>query len=316
MLNVKTILFPTDFTDHAEGAFAHADRLARQCRAEIHVLNVVAPHRPEVNNPMNVLPLEQEEDGELYHLRIDEEEGTVAGESHAEGGLHVHYRQVRRASPVVAILECADEQAADLIVMGTRGRDGVDRFLGGSVAEEVVRLARCPVLTVRAEGEEAARPPAATERVLVPVDLSEHAADQIAHAVALAEVYQARLDLLHVVEEAAFLAVYGLGTEGPDPAALQERARAALEKLAGAALPDGTHANLHIVAGHPARDIVEAAREKGAGMIVMATHGRTGLKRFFIGSVAEKVVRTATCPVFTVRSFGKSLVASPGTEHG
>lgn len=252
MLQVKTILFPTDFTEHAA-------RLARQVGAEIHVLNVVAPHRPEANNPMNFLSLEQEAGDELFYFQLSEE-GTVSGEGRTPGDLlRVRYQQVRRASPVVAILEYADEQAADLIVMGTRGRGGVDRFLGGSVAEEVVRLARCPVLTVRAEEEEATPPPAAIERVLVPPDLSEHAADQVAHAAALAKVYQARLDLLHVVDEAAFVIVYGLGAEGPHPADLQERAHAALEKLAG-----DTRADVHVVTGHPARDIVDFAGEHGA----------------------------------------------------
>jgi nucleotide-binding universal stress UspA family protein len=144
--------------------------------------------------------------------------------------------------------------------------------------------------------------------VLAPVDLSEQSDLVLKHAAALADAYAAPLDLLHVVEEAAYPSAYGLDPMSPSLPNVQDRAREALETLAGRLDLRTDPVNIHVLAGNAARDIVEFAEEQEADLIVMATHGRTGLERFLIGSVAEKVVRRAPCPVFTLKSFGKSLL--------
>jgi nucleotide-binding universal stress UspA family protein len=148
------------------------------------------------------------------------------------------------------------------------------------------------------------------DRVLAPVDLSDQSELVLNHAAALAESYAAPLDLLHVVEEAAYPNVYGLDPLTPSLPNVQDRAREALETLASNVDLRTDPVNVHVLAGNAARDIVEFAKDNEADLIVMATHGRTGLDRFLIGSVAEKVVRRAPCPVFTLKSFGKSLLPS------
>ncbi len=312
MLKLDSILFPTDFTEHAERAFAQAAHLAARHGADLCVLNVAAPHQQE-NNPMDYLPLEREvlpgREAEQLYLAPDAQ----------HGGVHVHYRQVRRIAPAMAILEYADEHDVDLIVMGTRGRHGVERFLSASVAEEVVRQAKCPTLTVRT-GEEAV-PVRAVQRVLVPLDFSASARLQVAHAAALAEGYGAQVDLLHVIEEAVFPTVYGIDPGTPPTAEIEARSEEALRQLAEEVVaPGGLRAAVHVRTGHPVRDILAFADKQESDLVVMATHGRTGLERFLIGSVAEKVVRAASCPVFTVRPFGKSLVdpaaPDPLSEEG
>lgn len=304
-LNIDSILFPTDFSDVAEGAFAHAAHLALQSHATIHVFNVVSPDEAPDTNPMDFLPVDPTQGGDspsdaaVQHMDVKtatQERGTVP----------VIYTQRDSASPSEAIIDYATDRDMDVVVMGTHGRQGMERLLSGSVSEEVVRGAPCPVFTVLPSAEESGVP--TISRVLAPVDLSEQSSMVVDHAAALSDAYGTPLDLLHVVEEAAYPSAYGLDTTSPTLPDVQDRAREALETLASELEMRTDPVNIHVLAGNAARDIVEFADKHEADLIVMATHGRTGLDRFLIGSVAEKVVRQAPCPVFTLKSFGKSLL--------
>jgi nucleotide-binding universal stress UspA family protein len=310
MLDLDTILFPTDFSSVAEDAFAHAAHLALQYGATITVFNVVTPDDGDGSNPMDFLPVmptegDMVEDAAPQRVEVQ----TVTQE---RGTVPVVYTQTDSDSPATAIINHATDHDNDLVVMGTHGRKGMDRLLSGSVAEEVVRGAPCPVFTVLAPSGERADTP--IDRVLVPVDLSEQSPLVLDHATALASAYGAPIDLLHVVEEAAFPTAYGMDPLTPSLPDVQERAREALESLAAEIENFDEALNTHVLTGYAARDIVDFADEYAADLIVMATHGRTGLQRFLIGSVAEKVVRSASCPVFTVKSFGKSLVPRRGDQ--
>jgi nucleotide-binding universal stress UspA family protein len=224
------------------------------------------------------------------------------------GTVPVIYAQTDSTSPGDAIIKHTTEHDVDLVVMGTHGRRGMERLLSGSVSEEVVRRAPCPVFTVLARKDDDLSG-SQIDRVLAPVDLSDESTPVLHHAVALADSYAAPIDLLHVVEEAAYPNVYGLDSlNEPSLPTVQDRAREALETLAADIDMRTDPVNVHVLAGNAARDIVEFADDNAADLIVMATHGRTGLERFLIGSVAEKVVRRAPCPVFTLKSFGKSLL--------
>lgn len=303
-LSIDSILFPTDFSDVAEGAFAHATHLALRYNATIHVFNVVPPNSDDAPNPMDFLPLDPAEGDALEESSVQHVDvQTVTQE---RGTVPVIYTQTDSTSASDAIIEYATEKDVDVVVMGTRGRQGMDRLLSGSVSEEVVRRAPCPVFTVLAQEERETGPQ--INRVLAPVDLSEQSEMVVDHAVALSEAYAAPLDLLHVVEEAAYPNVYGIDPLTPALPNVQDRAREALETLAAQIDLRTDPVNVHVLAGHAAHDIVDFAEEHAVDLIVMATHGRTGLERFLIGSVAEKVVRRAPCPVFTLKSFGKSLL--------
>ncbi|PQJ33743.1 universal stress protein [Salinibacter sp. 10B] len=310
-LNIDTILFPTDFSDVAEGAFAHAAHLALRYHATIHVFNVVAPDGGDTSNPMDFLPVEPAADTDADEPAAQHVEVQTATQE--RGTVPVVYTQTDSTSPSEAIINYADEKDMDLVVMGTHGRKGMDRLLSGSVSEEVVRGAPCPVFTVLPSADEGSVP--TISRVLAPVDLSEQSDMVVHHAAALSDAYAAPLDLLHVVEEAAYPSAYGLDPLTPSLPNVQDRAREALETLAGRLDLRTDPVNVHVLAGYAARDIVEFAQEHEVDLIVMATHGRTGLDRFLIGSVAEKVVRRAPCPVFTLKSFGKSLLPESETQE-
>lgn len=297
MLRIKNILMPTDFSACAESAFSHAAHLADRYGAELHVLNVRPPHSDEPNDPMDFFPLEREDEitwSDAYRPRDGQQE------------LSIVHAQVREVAPAVGILEYADRHDVDLIVMGTHGRRGIDRLLIGSTAEEVVRMATCPVFTVR---EEAGLPHGTVRRILVPVDLSATSRSAVTYAKELAAAYGAHLDLLHVIEDAGLAGVYGIEPPMLTTPAVAAQARRALAEEERVAVGAEVTIEHHVLTGHAVHSILEFAETRETDMIVIATHGWAGIKRLLLGSVTEKVVRMAPCPVFTVKSFGKKLIA-------
>jgi nucleotide-binding universal stress UspA family protein len=148
--------------------------------------------------------------------------------------------------------------------------------------------------------------------ILVPIDFSEHARLALEHSRAFAEAFDAHLDLLHVIEEPSFPSFYKTGAvalygEVPD---LQEAARTALRDLFGEVEPNTLHQGIgfHVRQDVVADAITDFAASHDTDLIVIASHGLTGLKHHLLGSNAEKVMRLAPCPVLVVKAFGKSLI--------
>jgi nucleotide-binding universal stress UspA family protein len=142
------------------------------------------------------------------------------------------------------------------------------------------------------------------QRILCPVDFSESADHAMRYAVALAETFGAELTLLHVVAPmiAALPGDISLpATLQTDIDELETACRERLEQLVGKMAPNGVPVQHKIINGVPFVEIIRYARETETDLIVMGTHGRTGLGHLLIGSVAERVVRKSPCPVLTVK---------------
>lgn len=303
MLQIKNILFPTDYSVSAEHAFSQAAYLAERYNATLHVLHVADP----VPSSSTVQPLQFSEADVAEELRLSLEEPSTPFQSRKQ---IVQAERPREGGSVsYTILAYAEDHDIDVIVMGTHGRSGAERLLMGSVASQVVRLATCPVFTIRHDARVAAR--GSILRILVPVDFSEHAYLAATYATDLAATYGAHLDLIHVIEETALPTIYGIEPMVVQIPDVEQEAQKALDHIAETARQAGVSVKIHVHIGHPSRDIIDFAASDGADLIVMATHGLTGLKRFFLGSVAEKIVQHAPCPVFTVKGFGKDLRATP-----
>ncbi len=136
------------------------------------------------------------------------------------------------------------------------------------------------------------------EKILHPTDFSDRSANALTLACALARDYGARVIVLHVAVPPTV--VYGEGVVPVDPETLVYEERDRLERLA---IPDaGLRLERRFEEGEPAEQILRVAHEVGADLIVMGTHGRTGITRLLMGSVAEQVVRKAPCPVLTVKT--------------
>ncbi|MDX1420254.1 MAG: universal stress protein [Rubricoccaceae bacterium] len=298
MLRLRRLLFTTDYTAGAERAFSHAAYLAALHGAELHVLHAVAAPRPGPLDRLDEVRITAEEVAEQLRLPT---EAPAPGEP-------VALVEVERegADSADVVLDYVREADVDLVVMGTHGRRGLDRLLSGSVAEAVVRRAPCPVLVVP-PGSDPAGP---IRRILAPVDFSEAAHEAARHAHALATRYGARLDLLHVVDETLLRPAYVplLGSFQVGEAEAVARAQMQLRELAQD-LGDGDISVCALV-GHPALTILDVADAEETDLLVIGSHGRSGIERLVLGSVAERVLRAARCPVFVLKSYGRLLLGA------
>jgi nucleotide-binding universal stress UspA family protein len=160
-----------------------------------------------------------------------------------------------------------------------------------------------------------------TQKIVVPIDYSDYSVPALQWGASLAQKYGAQLLLLHVIPKAVE-EVYPEGASSISPMAsyydgmapgsrpfiaqpiiidLQEHARMALERFASEHLRDVPSVQMKVAVGKPAAEILRVVREEEAGLIVMGTHGRTGLRHILLGSVADAITRHAPCPVFTLR---------------
>lgn len=306
MLAINKILFPTDLSTCAERAFQHAAFLADWHDAELLILNVAGRHMHDYREMRDGFPYPE---ADLAAMLADDRQD----ERHLPelGALRIRQEQVEKASAAAAIRDYGEAHDVDLVVMGTHGRRGASRLLIGSVAEEVVRTANRPVFTVRADG--AVAPGQAVRRILVPLDFSDLSEQALLHAKELALTYGARLDLLHVVEEITLPNAYGMEPVNILVPEVVENSERYLADMAKRVLGH-EHVVAHVVPGYAVSTILDFAGRNAIDLMVIATHGRTGLERLMMGSVAERVVRRAPCPVFTVKSFGKTLVSAGGDE--
>lgn len=147
------------------------------------------------------------------------------------------------------------------------------------------------------------------KKILVPIDFSECSKKALRYAIPLAKLHQASLSLLFVVPTTYAVGEYG----GVDYAALETEMRISGEKQLAALVADEVQyeipSNTSIRTGSPAFEIIEAAKSIPADLIVISTHGRTGLKHVFLGSVTEHVVRRSPCPVLVVRELEYEFIA-------
>ncbi len=293
------ILIPLDGSTLAEQTLPCALEVARRERAEVTLLCVVPPIREsEVMDDGYVLYADQltemaQDDARAYLNRI-------ACPLHAEG---IKVKTALEVGiPADCILDYAQTMQMDLIAMATHGRSGVGRWVYGSVADRVLRAAACPVLLTRA-GASAERA-AAFSRILVPLDGSPLSESALPHARALATAFDAEIILLRVLSTAA--GVYTLPEMLPVLAADTYRnEQETLEYLKRweASLKDqGLRVRTLSAKAPVAEAILDVARAEQVNLIAMCTHGRSGMQRWFYGSVAQRVLQAAEVPILLVRA--------------
>ena len=228
---------------------------------------------------------------------------------------------VRHGKSFHEIAALAGSREVDLIVIATRGHTGLKRILLGSTAERVVRHAPCPVLTVPSRSADARvseAPSFRLKKIVVPIDFSQTSAQALPYAAALAERFGAEIILLHVIAPVPLPLPFYVRRK------LQESAgRVAklamdvkLSRLCEEAFDDEMHSRTLVRAGVPSDEITKAARSQRADLIILTTHGYTGLKHALLGSTAERVVRNVTGPVLVVRKMPPSSRFSADAKSG
>ncbi|OYR58105.1 universal stress protein [Halorubrum halodurans] len=291
------LLLPFDGSDGAADVLGHAADVAHGTGATVHVLFVADTARDSVT----VI------EGRTVDVLEREGERVVSEATEALEAAGVdHDATVRQGNPAPTIVDHAEREGHDLIVMPTRGHEGVSRHLLGSVAEKVVRHSTVPVLTTRMRPDETRAFP--YERILIPTDGSAGAAAGVEHGLALAAALDATVHGLAVVDDEGFDPLSGI--LGDDDGAVnavdgRDAADDALDDLADAADRHGVaEFGRHVERGDPVETIVAAVAELDAHAVVMGATGDHGDERVLLGSVAERTVRTAPVPVITVRDGG------------
>jgi nucleotide-binding universal stress UspA family protein len=278
----RNILFATDFSEAAALAIPYVRSIA-----EVFGANLVALHvRPPVVST-TYPPGTWAEDIEVAKEEDERERGELL--------------KIFAGIPTTALIEEGDVQACltaeidknctDLVVIGTRGRGGLGKLLLGSVAEEVFRTVSCPVLTV---GPHSHGPGGELRRILYATDLSSESQSAAAYAISLAQQFQSRLTLLHVV------------AEQPEDLVAPVNVKADLEDLLRELVPPDATARCKpeylVESGDPAQKILEIAHFGEEDLIVLGARPKKGIAAAHLpGAVAHKVVSQAECPVLTVR---------------
>lgn len=299
-VNIQTILATTDFSDESRSGVRYAVALGEKLNAAVALLHVIEP--PSRLSGVESVVLARE-DSEV--TKLAREQLAMLAKREGTGGVAVT-SSVRTGNPFHEITIAAREDAADLIVIATHGYTGAKRVLLGSTAERVVRHAPCPVLTVptsSTSGRAGKTPPLKAKKILVPMDFSDLSKDAFPWATFLAVQFRAEVVLLHVVEK--FPVDYLMGRELTSHAIvpLIKQAEADLERAAAdLAKSIGIKISSAVREGKPHEEICEAAKALAVDLVVLTTHGHTGLKHVWLGSTAERVVRHAHCPVLVVRA--------------
>ena len=310
MTTINRIVCATDLSSTSEPAWDEARRLGRLFNAEILLLHVVAP-------PL-VLPVEGYFPPELYqellrNTRHDAEKGldrllgSVAG-----SGLTVRIRLEEARPPASRILEVATQEAADLLVVGTHSRTGLQRAILGSVADRLVRQATCPVLTVRAMPERAPR--REIRRICYATDFSPTARAAWPWVVAIASAAGAEVDLVHVTLEPVPDRHLPAEAIGRMVQILQEQGQVEVERFLERSTLPRERIHVRLSPGVPGEQILHQAQKQDADLIVMGTHGWSGIVRWMLGSVAHHVIQAAPCPVLTIAPAAVSAQVRPGAQ--
>jgi nucleotide-binding universal stress UspA family protein len=289
---IESILVPTDGSEGARIGARRGIDLAATTDADLHILSVVDSRETETTQTSSE-QTEQE--------RLLEEEKELAVDSIAESARTHLSRQittaVERGIPFQTINEYIDTHDIDLIVMGTQGRTGIERVLLGSVAEKTLRTATVPTVTVTPDADVVEVGEGQYENILLPTDGSEGAEIAIEWGLTLAELYGATVHTMYSADTSRFASTERMA-EIHD--ALEQTGRNALETVRQRARDAGISVAGNIASGPAARTILSYSEEHDIDLIVMGTHGRSGVSRYLIGSVTETVVRNATVPVCCV----------------
>ncbi|WP_323192575.1 universal stress protein [Halostella sp. PRR32] len=280
------ILVPTDGSEASEAAAETALTLARRFDATIHAVHVL---------DLEELPSEVDTETRAeLEARAESLLATIADRAD-DIGVSTATEVIEATRPIhQAIVDYLDENGIDLVVMGTHGRTGFHELVLGSTTERTLRLSPVPVLTVH----EGMALDSEFDTILVPTDGSEPAYAAADHGIELASRTDAALHVLHVVD------LTGVWADVDATAvldALEEAGQRAVDDVVErASEADLESVEASVSSGTPASGIVDYADDHDVDLIVMGTHGRTGLDRYLLGSVAEKIVRVSDIPVLAL----------------
>ena len=308
----KKMLVPLDGSELAEVVLPYAGELAGRLNLDAIVLHVCVPeereflplHRAYVQQTANIVR------GQANEARLESCKGKARLQP--GGRLDGTRGELAVGHPAEEILRYADENDIDFILMATHGRSGIRRWAMGSVADKVLRAAKVPVWLVRAGvPEDIVHDQRLSRTMVVPLDGSELAESVFPHVEALAMQRGAGLVniVLLSVCEPTILPWYYPETWPLNWRDHVDRCKQANERYLSRVEERfrnaGFNVRSEVLTGKPADQIIDYINKGSFTLIVMATHGRTGSRRWIYGSVADKLLHGVTIPVFLVRTHGE-----------
>jgi nucleotide-binding universal stress UspA family protein len=315
---MHTIVVPLDGSELAAQVMPHVRTLAPLLDAHVHLLRVVPATPPGDSESwaqvlISVYGAPESEAARRDHHNDVMEELHQQAQAYLDtqaqmlrsAGIEVT-SEVRTGSPAETIVEvAAAHMPGALIAMATHGYSGLRRWALGSVADKVIHATDAPVLLVRGQAQPVVQPP---RRILTPLDGSGLSRQALPLASEIARAARAELILLRAVVPMieAYIGAPVLGrplVENSETLnALYEYALDELKAEAASLRAEAPRVLTRAIIGYPAEVIIDEAREMDVDLIVMATHGYSGLRRWALGSVADKVLHATTTPLILVRA--------------
>jgi nucleotide-binding universal stress UspA family protein len=314
-MTIRSILVPLDGSPFSEHALPAAVGVARRTGATLELVRVHEPVMPVVPGQLAAVPVTPVASASAFDPRLEENHRradesylqSTAARITVESGLNARITLLD-GLPGEALAARVTERGADLIVMTTHGRSGLSRLWLGSVAEGLVRHVTVPVLLVKPGERKPDASARAFRRVLIPLDGSPLSESIMEPAIEVAGA-EVKYSIVRVSEPVGSPSVAGFGAAAvarEEAEQMEHQINAYLDSVAERLRARGLDVErrplLHV---HAASAILHAAAEIGADLIAMATHGRGGLRRLLLGSVADKVLRGADTIVLLYRPDGE-----------
>ena len=321
---ISRILFATDFSPCSEEALNYALHWGKVCEAQVDCISVLPIHH-HLDMEGAILKIYLDEQRKIIHPKLEDLSKYI---QNVNGSCVSHELS---GIPHSVICNVAKETGTDLIVMGTHGWSGIDRALLGSTAERVVAQAPCPVLTIKATSPQSkalsyatgkeiqdlrTQPPSelcSPRHVVVAVDFSDCSQDAVEYAFQIAKEFDVKVTLVHVEELPSYSLDFNL-TYLETQKEKRKQADKQMKKLCDLFEGKGISAACIQKVPPVQEAILDTIQETNANLLVMGTHGRTGLPRLLMGSVASGLLRKATVPIVTVHA-GKYSPDHP-RRHG
>ena len=298
MIAIKKILCPVDFFPASDAAVSYAAALAGNYEASIHLLHVITPvavgtYEYAIDTAEIMKSIEERSTDELKKLAAKVKEASISCEFQICVG--DVYDEIKRAIEVAR---------PEIVVMGTHGRRGVERWFMGSTTEKLLRHSPVPLITISAAGEKQAAP--RFQRILVTTDFSDGTPDALAYAFSVAQENESQISLLHVIHDVA------ADVSGKYRDSLIEGVHKQLNDLVPAEAKNWCDVNTRVDTGIPYRIILRILEDEKIDLVVMNIHGKGMLDRALLGSTAERVVRVAPCPVMLIPPMKRKFKIEPG----
>ncbi len=304
------ILAPLDGSELSEQVLPHAQAFASGLSLPITLLTAIEPWHPSIGESLN--PELHSHETEEHRTRHAQHYLDFVATRMRGAGVAAN-TAIPRGDPAEAIVQNAAQEHGTLITMSSHGRSGLARWWMGSIADRVLHTADAPLLMIRSHQNPGAAQERAPEMLIVPVDGSGAAEQVLPHVAYLASTLGITVQLLQItISEAEYYQAMSMGLRVLPPqlpsfqslsSRIDHDARSYIGCIRDRLMQQGVQrVEAQIMQGSPADCIVEMATANPNSLVAMTTHGRSGMGRMILGSVAERVVRQSGGPVLLIRS--------------